>query len=185
MLRRAWRARRCPDAGHAREANHLDQAIELYRKAVSGNPKWTEGWWYLGTLLYDRDDYADAAPAFERAAALDPKSGTTQVMLGLCGAKLHRNSEALEHLRSGRKLGIPDAPQLRHVMLFSLAALWLERGVRGDFDDAQEALDILAREGVESEELTEALGLAVLRIRPPPPDPQLVRAAGHAEVLAA
>lgn len=173
-------------AGEAREANRLDEAICLYRKAVSDNPKWTEGWWYLGTLLYDRDDYAGAAPAFEKAAALDPKAGQTLVMLGLCEAKLQRKAEALEHLRSGRKLGIPDDPQLRHVMLFSLGTLWLERGdVRGDFDNAQEVLDILAREGVESEELTEALGLAVLRIRPPRPDPELVRAAGRAEVLAA
>ena len=174
------------EAGYAREAHHLDQAIALYRKSVSENPKWTEGWWYLGTLLYDQDDYAGAAPAFERAAALDATSGETMVMLGLCEAQLRKKAEALQHLRSGRKLGIPDDPQLRRVMLYNLATLWLDRGdVRGDFDRAQEALDILAREGVESEELTAALGLAVLRIHPPPPDPELVRAAGHAEILAA
>jgi predicted Zn-dependent protease len=106
-------------------------------------------------------------------------------MLGLSEAKLRRDTDALRHLREGRKLGIPDDPQLRQVMLFTLGTLWLQRGVRGDFESAQEVLDSLAREGVESDELTDALGLAVLHISPPPSDGQLVRAAGHAEALAA
>jgi tetratricopeptide (TPR) repeat protein len=157
----------------------------LYRKAVSESPKWTEGWWYLGTLLYDRDDYSGAAAAFEKATALDVKNGAALVMLGLSEAKLHQNAAALQHLRDGRKLGIPDDPQLRQVMLFTSGTLWLERGVRGDFESAQEVLDTLAREGVESDELTQALGLAVLHMSPPPSDPQLVLAAGRAEAIAA
>jgi predicted Zn-dependent protease len=173
------------EAGVAREANRLDEAVLLYRKAVAENPKWTEGWWYLGTLLYDRDDYAGAARAFEKTCALDSSNGGAQVMLGLTEAKLNKNADALEHLRNGRKLGIPDDPQLRQVTLFTLGTLWLERGIRSDFEDAQEALDALARQGVESEELTDALGLAVLYTRPPGFDPQLVRAAGRAEILAA
>lgn len=173
------------EAGVAREANRLDEAVVLYRKAVSENPKWTEGWWYLGTLLYDRDDYSGAGAAFKKTAELDPNNGAAVVMLGLSEAKLHQNTDALRHLREGRKLGIPDDPQLRRVMLFTLGSLSLERGVRGDFETAQEALDSLAREGVYSEELTDALGLAVLHISHPPIDPQLVRAAGRAEALAA
>jgi len=173
------------EAGLAREANHLDDAIVLYRKAVLRNPRWTEGWWYLGTLLYDRDDYSGAAAAFDKAAALDPKNGAALVMLGLSEAKLHRNTVALKHLRSGRQLGIPDDPQLRHVVLFTLGNLYLERGIRGDYEAAQEALDMLAAEGIESDELTDALGLAVLHMRPPAPDPELIRAAGKAEMLAA
>jgi tetratricopeptide (TPR) repeat protein len=174
------------EAGQAREANRLDEAIRLYRTSVSENPKWTEGWWYLGTILYDRDDYAGAAPAFQKASALDPKSGTSLVMLGLCEAKLGKDSEALKHLQRGRTLGIAANPQLRHVMLYTLGTLWLDRGNdHGDFDNAQDALDALVREGVESEDLTIALGLAALRIRPPAENPELVRAAGHAESLAA
>ncbi len=173
-------------ASQAREANRIDDAIAFYRKAVALNPRWTEGWWYLGTLLYDRDDYTDAAPAFSQAAALDPKSGTTLVMLGLSEARLQKNSEALRHLQLGRKLGIADDPQLRHVMLYNLALLWLDRANdHGDFENAQDALDELAREGVQSEELTLALGRAVLRVRNPDGDPVLLRAAGTAEALAA
>lgn len=173
------------DAASALENDRLDEALALYRKGVAENPRWTEGWFHLGTLLYDRDDYVGAAAAFQRAAALDLKSGQTLAMLGLSEAKLGKSAEALDHLRTARKLGIPDDPQLRHVMLYTLGTLWLDRGEdRGGFDYAQEALDALAREGVESDELTDALGRAVLRIRPPGGDPKLIRAFGEAEVLA-
>ncbi len=173
------------DAASALENDHLDEALALYRKGVAENPRWTEGWWHLGTLLYDRDDYAGAAASFGHASALDPKSGQSLVMLGLSEAKLGKNEEALDHLLSGRKLGIPDDPQLHDVVLYSLGELWLARGEdRGGFDHAQELLDALAREGVDSEELTYALGRAVLRIRPPSGDPEVIRAAGKAEALA-
>src|SRR5215469_6482470 len=95
------------EATVARESNRLEDAIRLYRQAVAENPSWTEGWWYLATLLYDQDDYSGAASAFNQAVALDPKSTQTRVMLGLSEAKLGRNAEALEHLREGRQLGVP------------------------------------------------------------------------------
>lgn len=174
------------DAERALEDNHPQQALALYRKGVTENPGWTEGWWHVGTLLYDADDYAGAATAFGRAAALEPKSGQTWIMLGLSEAKLHQNAEAIDHLSQGRKLGIPDEPQLHHVVLYTLGMLWLEMGeTRGGFDHAQETLDGLVRDKVESDELTTALGLAVLRQRPPGNDRDVVRAAGEAEVLAA
>src|SRR6266567_898303 len=42
-------------ATKAREANRTDEAIDLYQKALKLNPRWGEGWWYLGTLYYDGD----------------------------------------------------------------------------------------------------------------------------------
>ncbi len=173
-------------AGEAREANNVDEAIHLYQKAVLENPKWTEGWWYLGTLFYDRDNYTSAAPAFAKAATLDPKIGTTWAMLGLCEMKLGKNPEALQHLQQARTLGIATNQQLLRVVTYSLAILWLERGnEQGDFETAQDYLDVLVREGVGSDDLTFALGCAVLRTRPSAANAELVRAAGHAEFLAA
>lgn len=173
------------DAASALENDRLDQALALYRQGIAENPKWIDGWWHLGTLLYDRDDYTSAAEAFERAADLDPKSGQTLVMLGLCEAKLRKNAEALEHLREGTQLGIPEDSQLRDVILYTEGTLWLDRDEnRGGFDHAQEVLDSLAREGIESDELMDALGRAVLRIRPSGGDPEMIRAAGKAEALA-
>lgn len=173
-------------AARAREENRLNDAIRLYRQAVAENPKWTEGWWYLGTLLYDQDDYASAAPAFKEAAALDPKHGISFIMLGLSEAKLGRKAQALEHLQQGRALGIPGDPQLRRVLLYTLGTLWIERGNdRDDFDNAQDVFEALVRYGVDSDDLTMSLGLALLRLRPPPDNVELIRAAGRAGVLAA
>jgi tetratricopeptide (TPR) repeat protein len=157
----------------------------LYRRALTENPKWTEGWWCLGTILYDRDDYSGAEGAFEKTSELDPSSGAALVMLGLSEERLHDDGNALKHLRSGRKLGIADYPQLHTAMLFTLATLCVERGVRGDFEEAQEALDTLAREGVDSDDVTDTLGMAVLHVRPPPNDQKMIHAAGRAETLAA
>jgi hypothetical protein len=53
------------------------------------------------------------------------------------------------------------------------------------FEHAQEVLDELAKDGVESEDLTVALGRAVLRARSPEWYRDLLRTAGQAEWLAA
>ena len=163
----------------------MEEAIASYRTALAEDPKWAEGWWYLGTLLYDRDEYGQAAEAFQKTFELNPKSGEPLAMLGLSEAKLHRDTQALQHLRAGRELGIPD-DSVRHVTLFTLGTLWLARtDTPGSFDYAQEALDSLARDGVNAEDLSMALGRAVLRLRPPDGDTQMVRAAGDAEMFAA
>src|SRR4029079_3834971 len=49
------------EANAARDAQQLDRAILLYRQALALQPRWTEGWWSLGTIYYDADNYADAA----------------------------------------------------------------------------------------------------------------------------
>ena len=175
-------------AEQARTANRPDEAIPLYRKALSLRPSWAEGWWYLGTLLYDQDKYADAATAFRKATTLSPKVGTVWVMLGLCEYKLGREDAALKHIQQGRRLGTIADPQLWHVMLYHEGLLLIGRA---EFEKAQETLALLARDGVESEDLRIALGLSVLRLRPsdlPPGDStlrQVLLRAGHAEELAA
>ncbi len=150
------------EAEQARGANRIEEAIGLYRKALGLRPRWAEGWFNLGTLLYDKDVYADAAVALARAAALNPNVGTTWVLLGLCEFKLGRHAEALEHIQRGRKLGVSANPQLRSVMLYHEGLLLIGKG---SFERAQETLGQLSREGIESEELLVALGLSALRLR--------------------
>ncbi len=176
-------------AEQARGANRIEEAIVLYRKALSLNPRWAEGWWYLGTLLYDRDDFAEAAVALGQAGALSPKVGTTWVMLGLCEFKLGRYDDALTHIQQGRQLGTSAEPQFRQVMLYHEGLLLLSKG---EFERAQETLGLLSHEGVENEDLTTALGLSVLRIRfsdtlggGDSAVREVVRRAGWAEHLAA
>ncbi|HVF27930.1 MAG TPA: tetratricopeptide repeat protein [Pyrinomonadaceae bacterium] len=175
-------------AEQARNANRIQEAIELYRKALSLRPSWAEGWFNLGTLLYDRDAYAEATQAFTRATALSPKIGTAWVMLGLCEFKLERYDEALKHIQRGRRLGTSAEPQFRQVMLYHEGLLLIGKG---EFRGAQETLGLMSREGVESEELIVALGLSVLNIRfsdllaGDSTLRELVRRAGRAEHLSA
>ena len=148
-------------AEQARAANRLDEAAALYRDALRVRPGWAEGWFNLGTLLYDRDAYADAAAALSKAAALSPNAAAAWAMLGLCEFRLGRHADALEHIQRGRRLGAADEPQLRGALLYHEGLLLIGKG---DFERAQETLGLLSREGVESPELTDALGLSVLRM---------------------
>jgi predicted Zn-dependent protease len=173
-------------AEQARSTNRIESAIELYRKALSLKPRWSEGWWYLGTLLYDRDDFADAAVALGHAVALSRNVGTAWVMLGLCEFKLGRDDDALTHIQRGRQMGVSAEPQFRQVMLYHEGLLLLRKGA---FERAQETLSLLSYEGVENEDLINALGLSVLRVRssglPDGTLGEVVRRAGWAEHLAA
>jgi len=175
------------DAERARGTDPA-RAIALYRQALSRRPDWADGWWSLGTLLYDGDAYADAAAAFRRAADLSPSAGTALVMLGLCEFKLGRFDAALAHIQDGRRRGVSSDPQFRHVMQYHEGVLLLHQS---EFERAQELLFDLSADGVESDELTIALGESVLRIRPAEltadsrEESQMIRRAGHAAQLAA
>ncbi|HUE02095.1 MAG TPA: tetratricopeptide repeat protein [Bryobacteraceae bacterium] len=175
-------------ANQARESDRLDDAILLYRKALALRPAWAEGWWYLGTLLYDRDDYTEAAGGLQKAVELSPQTGNAVAMLGLCEAKLGRDRDALEHLQKGRALGVAGDQSLRRVMLYTQGTLLLRVG---EFNKAQKTLDLLAREGADQEELLDALGESVLGIRPEDMTSadsakrEVVRRAGQAEHAAA
>lgn len=174
-------------AAQAREANRVDEAISLYREAIRLRTKWDEGWFYLGTLLHERDNNAEAARAFKEAADLNPKVGTAWVMLGLSEFKLGRYNDALKHIQHGRQLGITDNPNLRKVMLYHEGLLLLDKE---DFATAQQTLGSLSREGVQNEDLIAALGLSVLNVRPSdlpsanPTTQMAVGRAGQAELLA-
>lgn len=175
-------------ANQARGADRLDDAVALYKQALALRPEWTEGWWSLGTSLYDRNAYVEAARAFRKVVALEPKRGTAYVMLGLCEFELGQDDSALKHIQTGRELGVLNDPQLRRVMLYHEGVLLLRKG---SFETAQETLDLLSREGVRNDDVTLALGMSVLRMRPAnlPPEGSTAREvvlhAGQAQALAA
>lgn len=150
-------------AADARKSSRIEEAVRLYDQALSMNPAWDEGWFYLGTLFYDRDSWQSAADAFSKAADLNLKQGAARVMLGLCEYKLGRYDKALAHIREGRRAGTPADSQFQHVMNFHEGLLLLERG---EFDPATAVFFSLVRDGVATDELTTALGLAALRTRP-------------------
>ncbi len=173
-------------AAEARDANRLDEAVTLYTKALVLRPRWTEGWWSLGTIQYDQDKYAQAAKSFEKLIALDPKNGTAHAMLGLCQFELGKDTPALKNLFAAEKLGIVKDEQLRKVTLYHLGVLQLRAG---RFGAARESIGQLIRDQVHTQELTTGMGLAVLLIKPQEapkegtPGSDVVERAGEAEVL--
>jgi len=176
-------------ADEAREAGRLEDAIELYRKAVAAKSRWVDGWWYLATLLYDRDRYAEAIPAFKQVIALQPKAGAPFVMLGLCEFKVGNYDNALGRIRQGRQIGLGTNQELDMAMRYHEGMLLT---LKGDFETAQNFFAALSYENVNREDLIIAHGLAVLRlpmlpsqVTPDYRDREIIRRAGYAEHQAA
>ena len=71
-------------AAKAMSQNRIPEAIQLYRKSVEFNYKWEEGWWYLGVLLYETDQYSEGRKAFQVVTHLNPQMSPAWLMLGLC-----------------------------------------------------------------------------------------------------
>jgi tetratricopeptide (TPR) repeat protein len=174
-------------ANQAREQNRLDRAATLYKQALALKPSWKEGWWYLGTLLYDGNRYPEAAESFYRLAALDTNNGRAFAMLGLCEFEAKQYEPALGHLNRARMLGLTGAaPQMVQVAMFHTAIL-LTRFQ--EYEAAAQLLVELVKQGNQSPSVVEAAGLAGLRkpLLPaelPPDDRELVFLAGRAVCVA-
>jgi len=173
-------------ATEAREGEHVDEAVKLYRRALQSKPDWAEGLWYLGTLSYDKQQFADAAAALTRLIQLSPKDPNAFAMLGLSEVKLKRNEPALDHLTQALTLGVGDDAKLRQVVLFNQALLLLENGA---FGRAQAILyQVVQNYGAAENEVVTALGESVLGIRSPSlstEEQDVILAAGKAELLSA
>jgi tetratricopeptide (TPR) repeat protein len=174
-------------AKKASQENRLEEATRVYAMALSMRPKWSEGWWSLGTLEYDQDHYAKAAQDFEKLLALQPENGTAHAMLGLCDFELGRDRHALQHIQKGKNIGLTKDAGLWNVVLYHEGIL-LQRN--GRFETAQATLEDLCLRGSQGDEVANALGMALLRLTsktPPPPgsaDANIVLRIGRAECLA-
>jgi tetratricopeptide (TPR) repeat protein len=169
-------------AAAAREAGNAEAAIRDYRRALEIRPGWEEGWWFLGTLQYDGDHYAEAIPAFRKLVELVPGAGPAWNFLGLCEYETKDYANALEHFKKGQGLGVEDDPEIARVSNYHLALL-LIRG--GEFDAAAALLASTFGQNQVSAQVKVALGLAMLRVPlvPEEVDPSrdaLVHAAGVA-----
>ncbi|MBZ5550393.1 MAG: tetratricopeptide repeat protein [Acidobacteriia bacterium] len=174
-------------ANAARDAGRLDEAVALYHKALALRPGWAEGWWSLGTIEYDQSAYAEAERAFQTVTVLAPKNGTAYVMLGLSEFELGHDDLSLRHIQKGTDLGLDKDLGLRHVVLYHEGVL-LQR--KGKFEAAQETLEQLCLQGVQNDEIANALGMTLLRLttKNPPAqgaaDADIVVRIGRAECLA-
>jgi tetratricopeptide (TPR) repeat protein len=169
-------------AGAARAAGRLDEALGLYRRALALEPRWPEGRFYLGTLLYEKEAFVEAQAVLQPLVELDPKFGPAWAFLGFSEFKLRRYGPALLHIEKGRELGLGANESLIRVARFHSGILQ-NRASR--FDAATELLVPLARSQPANADLVLALGLNLLK-RPqlpsevPPQEVDLVSRAGQA-----
>ena len=170
----------------ARAANRLDEAVALYRQALKANPAWGEGWYFLGSILYEQDKGAECAAVFQRFNALQPKVSAGHAFQGLCLFQTKAYPAALAALLQARQIGLPQGEQLTDVASYHAALLFTKD------ENYERALQVLqtfsARKEIDPK-LIEAAGIAALR-RPmlpqesPLDDRELVYRVGRAVMTA-
>ena len=143
-----------------RQKNKIDDAIAVYKKGVALKPSWDEGWWYLGTLYYDLDQYTEGRDAFKHLTAIKPDVAVGWAMLGLCEFQTRDYSNSLKHVRRGVELGIGAEQNISDVVNYHYALL-LSRN--GEFEEAMKVLALFAQRNLNQPDYVEAMGIAALR----------------------
>jgi tetratricopeptide (TPR) repeat protein len=171
-------------ATEAREADRVDEAMDLYARALELRPAWDEGWWYLGTLRYTTGHFSEALSAFDRFTKLKPDISAGWVLLGINEREVGDYALAVEHIQKGLDMGLggPLKEEAWHQQ--ALALIKTEQ-----FERAVEPLTLLARVAPETRPgLVPTIGALILRkpLLPsevPEDERELVAAAGRAGYL--
>jgi len=166
----------------AKAANRIDEAIALYKKGVALKPSWEEGWWKLGTLYYDLDNYAEGRDAFKHLTEIQPATAVAWAMLGLCEFQTKQYDRSLKHLAQGIQLGVEADQNISDVTHYHFALL-LTRYEQ--YEKAMKTLAMFAQRNLNQPDYVEAMGIAALRkpLLPselPPTERELVMDTGRA-----
>jgi len=148
-------------AAAARDSGKTGEAIRDYQRALALHADWQEGWWYLGTLEYDANQYADAIEALQKLTQLNPRLGPGWAFLGLSEYEAKDYENSLAHLEKAQELGFADDTDLARVSIFHLALLHIHDA---QFERAAMILGSAFSEGGIPKQARGALGLAMLRI---------------------
>jgi tetratricopeptide (TPR) repeat protein len=148
-------------AAVAREAGHRDEAVRYYREALKVRPKWDEGWWFVATLSYEGERYADAIPAFNQFLEINPSVGAAWNFLGLSEFETKDYKNSFVHLQKGQDLGFADSPDAVKVAKYHLALLL---NLNGQFDKATALLAAEFGQDSLPEHVKMVLGMAMLRV---------------------
>lgn len=144
----------------ARDANDLPGAIALYQQALKLNPKWSDGWWFLGSLQYAAGAYAPARDALSHYLELTPNAAPALAMRGLCEFELGDYEPSLKDIQQALALGAANQPRNEKILRYHEAMLLTRTG---RFEDALRSYAFFAHDEDLNPELLMALGLAGLR----------------------
>lgn len=148
-------------ADEAREAGKLDEAVTLYNNALRLKPTWVEGWWYMGSIFYERDRYVEGREALRNLLSVQSKNGPAWALIGLCEFQLKNYETALADLQNARILGLGGNKALISVARYHAAIIMTRLE---EYELGYEVLRDFAREGNQSMSVIEALGINALRM---------------------
>jgi tetratricopeptide (TPR) repeat protein len=148
-------------AKRARNENRDDAAIDSYREALKLKPEWDEGLWYLGTLLYEKENYFEACTVLRSFLARNPGNGYGWGLLGLSEYETREYARALDHLQQSMVLGLGDNSKMTSTVYY-VASILLTRSEK--FDESMALLFTRVASGENASTLVEPLGLAALRL---------------------
>ena len=148
-------------ADRAREQNRDDEAIQHYRRSLVLQPESGESLWYLGILLYAKNDFGPARDTLRVFVALRPDSGAAWAFLGLSEFQLREYTRALDHLQHAMATGMGDDEDLKQSVFYSVSILLtrLEQ-----YDDSMAMLGAIVNTKQCSDAIIDADGLAGLRM---------------------
>ena len=148
-------------ADRARDENRSDDAIQLYQQGLAQRPAWKEGLWYLSTLLYEKERYADSRDLLRRFVARDPQAGPGWALLGMSEFQTREYSRSLDHLQHAMLLGVGDRKEMAQSVFYFVAVL---RTRFEQFNESTSLLIAMVKSGQQPDPLVEPLGLAALRM---------------------
>lgn len=171
-------------AEKAREENRNDEAIQLFRRALVDKPDSEEALWYLGSMLYEKEQFTEARDVLRSFLALRSDAGPGWALLGLSEFQLKGYPRALQHLQRAMSEGMGDRKDLIQSVFYHVAILLtrLER-----YDDSLDMLQRMLASGAPNPALVEPAGLAGLRLpylpaEIPPDQREMVKLAGKAVI---
>lgn len=156
-------------AKQAYDSRQSDQALKLYAAAVKMRPDWTEGWWALGMIHYEVDQFPECRDALQRMVALDKSAAPGWALLGLCEFETKQYDDAMQHLKQAHMLVPPKEPggPLLNMANYHLGMLLTRQGA---FELAQQIFQEVALREKNNPDMMQAAGLASLRMAILPAD---------------
>jgi len=110
-------------AERARDENRDEESIRLFRRVLIAQPESEEALWYLGTLLYEKKQYAEARDVLRVFMTIRSDAGAGWALLGLSEFNTREYPRALDHLQRARAMGVGDRKDLSQAMFYHLAML--------------------------------------------------------------